>query len=171
MLALLRNTMGVGQATKAALMSNRLWWLPTRSTGAPFVPRGTASMPRTICPFDLVEKNTGDVILRSGSRDSNALSSSATDGGMNPSSFESKIYRAGQDVLICNLERFVHLNGQVVTLKLFYEKQNSWLCVFKSQDERKIEEPNLQLIPPEDPSVKKLFAPGKICVVVNMTIH
>ena len=36
-----------------------------------------------------MEKNTGDVIFRSGSMDSNADSSSARDGGINASSFES----------------------------------------------------------------------------------
>mmetsp|Transcript_7205 Transcript_7205/g.31788 ORF Transcript_7205/g.31788 Transcript_7205/m.31788 type:complete len:354 (+) Transcript_7205:732-1793(+) len=79
----------INSCTRKPRSGASVWWLPTRSTGAPFVPKGTASMPWTICPFALVEKNTGDVILRSGSRDSNALSSSAADGGMNPSSFES----------------------------------------------------------------------------------
>mmetsp|Transcript_7 Transcript_7/g.35 ORF Transcript_7/g.35 Transcript_7/m.35 type:complete len:356 (+) Transcript_7:722-1789(+) len=79
----------INSCTRKPRSGASVWWLPTRSTGAPFVPKGTASMPGTICPFALVEKNTGDVILRSGSRDSNALSSSAADGGMNPSSFES----------------------------------------------------------------------------------
>ena len=63
-----------------------------------------------------------------------------------------------------------HLNGLAVTLKVFYpfEPNKPWLVTLPSQDERRVPEENLELIP-EELSKKKLFYPGAVCVVKRLT--